>query len=153
DCRQANRDYERERAGRVEPAYINAQPAREWVQHLMACGLGPRRIAEVAGISHGAISKLLYGDYKKRGPSKRIRRETAERLLAVKPGDAADGAKVDAAPSWRLVDEMVAAGVSKVAIARQIGQTGPGLQLGRRLISARNARAIQRVYDDWKAGR
>lgn len=153
DCHRANRDYERERAARIEPAYVAAHPAREHVRALTEAGVGLKTIAKKAGVSHGALSKLMYGDPQRgSGPSKRVRKTTLDKILAVTPRDAADGAKVAAEPTWQLIDEMIAAGVPRVRIAEGIGQKGPGLQLSCNLIAARNARAVAELHAAWKAG-
>lgn len=147
-CRQANTDYERQRAARVEPAYITATPARRHVQWLSRQGVGLKTIADTAGVSHGTLSKLIYGD-RTRGmpPSRRIRPHTAERILAVTPSSAANGARTPAAPTWQIVDQLLARGWTKAAIAHAIGQTGTGLQLGRRHVTRRNANAIRALLD------
>lgn len=152
ECKAANSAYERARARRVEPAYVLAQPARNHLVELAATGVGLNQVAKVSGVSHGALSKLVYGTAN-RAPSKRIRKTTLDAILAVTPADAAGGAKVDGARTWELIEEMVAAGVPKVRIATGIGQRGPGLQLGRTTVSARNARAIAALHGDWRAGR
>lgn len=150
-CRDAHRAYERARRARLEPAYVSAGPARAHLLELSAAGIGWKHAAKVAGVSTGAVWKLMYGP-SGRGPSKRIRRSTEQALLAVTPADAAPGAKIDAAPTWRLIDEMIAAGVPKVRIATGIGQKGPGLQLSRRQVSARNAAAVADLHARWRSG-
>lgn len=152
ECRAANRRYENERKARLEPAYVGADTARKHVRELMAAGVGLKRIQKVSGVPQGTLWKLVYG-VKGRGVSKRVRKSTQDKLLAVTPADVAPGAKVNAASSWTLLDEMIAAGVPKARIAEALGQQGPGLQLGRQQISARNARAIVEIHAAWRAGR
>lgn len=152
-CKEANRTYERNRAASIEPAYVVAHPAREHVNALREAGVGLKTIAKRAEVSHGALSKLMYGD-PARGtpPSKRVRKSTLDKILSVTPIDAADGAKVDAASTWRLIDQMVSAGVPLVRIAEGVGQKGPGLQLSRNLIAAKNARSVAELHEAWMAG-
>lgn len=152
DCRAAATAYNRELRHRIEPAYVGAGPAREHIELLRAEGVGLKQVAKASGVSHGALSKLVYGT-KTRGPSKRVRKVTLDKILAVTPAHAAGGSKVVAGPTWALIDEMLAAGVPKARIAEHLGQKGPGLQLSRRLVQPRNARVVRRLYDDWKAGR
>ena len=147
-CREANSDYQRKQGGRTVPPYVDAQAARDHVEFLSERGVGLKRVAKVSSVSHGCLWKLIHGEGG-RGPSKRIRRETEEAILAVNPSDAANGANVAAGPTWELVDEMVEGGVPKVRIGEACGQTR-ALQLGRDFISAHNARAIRRFYQDWK---
>lgn len=150
ECSRAHYAYEVERRSRIEPAYVSALPAREHVRELMAAGVGLKTIAKRSGVPHGTLWKLLYGRDGK--PSKRVRKATQDRLLAVTPADRAAGARIDPGPTWALIDEMLAAGVPKARIAEGIGQRGPGLQLSRNSISARNARAVAELHRRWRAG-
>lgn len=153
DCRAAIARYERDRARRIEPAYVGADPARKHIEWLGEQGVGLKRVAKAAGISHGALSKLMYGERGRgRGPSKRIRKTTLDAILAVTADAVADGARVDAGTTWARIDRMVAAGVTKKSIARRLGQQGPGLQLSKRSIEARHARAIAEMAAEFDAG-
>lgn len=155
DCREANREYEHRRTRRKAYGgdywpWVDAKRARKHVRALMGSrpggkdGLGPKRIAKLSGVPHGAISKLIYGDYG-RGmpPSKRIHRETERKLLAVKPSAAF---LIDAAPTWRQIDELVAFGFPKSRIALAIGKGSATLQFSDDLIKRDNADAIARLH-------
>jgi len=153
ECCAANTEYERGRRARIDPPYVSAGPARAHIGELRAAGVGLKQIAKAAGLPHGTLSKLVYGTPQlDRPPSKRIRPATMSKILAVTPADIAGGAKVDAAPTWVLLDEMIAAGVPKVQIAEQIGQNGVGLQLSRNQVAARNARSVAELHRRWRAG-
>lgn len=151
DCTRAASEAGRELAHRIAPAYVGADPARQHIRFLADHGVGLKQIARVSGVSQGCLWKLVYG---KTGhqPSKRVRKETLDRILAVMPSHAADGSRVDAAPTWALIDEMLAAGVPLVRIAEHIGQSR-ALQLGRDTVSPRNARAVKELHAAWVAGR
>lgn len=152
-CRDANADYERRRRQRIEPAYVSAGKARRHLVELQAAGVGLKTVAKVSGLAHGGLSKLVYGDSSTgRPPSRRIRYRTQDLILAVSPADAAPHAPVPAAATWELIDEMVAAGVPKIRIAEGIGQSGPGLQLGRSTILAKNARRVAALHASWRSG-
>lgn len=153
-CRAANSAYEKARAQRVEPSYVPAGPARAHLVWLSEQGIGIKSIAKVAGVSHGALSKLVHGDYGRRTPpSRRIRPQTAERILALTPSRfAGTGTREPAGPILALVDRLIAAGVPKVRIAERLGQTGPALQLGRQLIQRRNASIIREMVAELDAG-
>lgn len=175
-CRQAASDYEKARQKRLamerwhpeRAKWVDAEPVRQHVRSLMAGkkgsnrGMGWKRIAEQAGVPTGTLWKLLYGP-KDRGPSKRIRSDNAAKLLAVEP-NLADGAKVPAGPTWRLVNEIVSHHDQEVGtvtgrggkrpygggvwLARQL--TGPqanALQLSRRWVSVRHARKVKEIHD------
>jgi hypothetical protein len=152
-CRLSNRAYEQERAQRIAPAFVGADATRKHVEFLSANGVGLKQISRLTGVSSGVLTKLVYGDgTRKMGPSKRIRQATAEKILAVMPSHAAAGSKQPAGPSWVLIDEMIAAGVTKTAIARYLGQNGPGLQLSRTLMLRRHVVKIREMHDRWRAG-
>lgn len=150
-CRAASSEAQREARLNPVPAYVSATPARAHVEFLSQHGVGLKQIAKVSGVAHGALWKLMYGP-SGRGPSKRIRPATAEKILAVTPADAADGARVPAGPTWEKVDQLVAAGLPKTEIARRIGQNSGGLQLGREFVSGGHARTIAALHARWLAG-
>lgn len=145
-CRTANRERERATRQRATPAYIAAGPARAHIEWLAGQGVGLKTVAKQSGVAHGALSKLVYGE-NGRPPSRRIRHATSERILAVTPRDAADGARVPAAPTWEAIDQLLARGWTRVAIARALGQTGPGLQVGGAWVTRRTARRIHALLD------
>lgn len=150
-CRKAATAYERMRIrqsayGRWQP-YVDAEPARQHVRALMVTGLGWQRVARLAGVSTGGVSKLLYGaGDRNMAPSKRIRPETARRLLAVTGDSKADAALTPARPTWRLIEGLVALGYSKVWIAVQIGQQR-ALQLDRDFVLIRTARNVEQLAE------
>lgn len=142
-CVQANRDYARarDRASRrpdeiSRSAFVSAAPVRAHLHELSAAGVGYKRAAEISGVGKTALFKVLNGH------SKRMLRANAERVLAVTPAAVADGAYIDAAPTWELINQLLAAGWSKAAISRAIGQDGLALQLGKTRVTAAHARAI-----------
>lgn len=151
-CRAANRDYERARARRVDPPYVDATEARRHVEWLAAQGVGLKTVAKRSGIAHGTLHKLVYGTPAlDRPPSRRIRPKTAQRILAVTPADVADGARIDATRTWEHVDALLAAGMPRRQIAEHLGQKY-ALQLGATKVTARHARIIAELYQRLQAG-
>jgi hypothetical protein len=78
-CRDANVTYEKKRTRRAaygQALMVDAQPVLDHVQMLSDAGLGKRRLAEITGLSETAIWKL-------KRQTKRVRKETAEAILAV----------------------------------------------------------------------
>lgn len=77
--------------GRYQNALVEAEPVREHMAMLMSYGIGINRIAKMAGVSHQTVYPLMYGrssyDIKRgKAPSTtRIRRESADKILALKP--------------------------------------------------------------------
>lgn len=154
-CTEASRDEMRAYAARskTDVAYVDAAPVRAHVRELMAAGVGLKQIVKVSGVPQGTLWKLVYGDRKRFGrPSKRITRATRDRLLAVTPRAIADGARVDATPTWRLLDEMIAAGITRTSLAQALGQQGPGLQVSRKQVLASRARQVADLHARWRAG-
>lgn len=148
DCSLANSLYERDRQRGTAPAYVGATRARNHIEELRQAGVGLKTIAKRAGVSHGALSKLIYGDRTRgRGPSKRIRQSTEAAILAVTPADAAPGGKIPASRTWDHIGTLLARGWTKTAIARAIGQTSGGLQLSHELVSKANADAVAALLD------
>jgi WhiB family redox-sensing transcriptional regulator len=123
--------------------------ARAHVRWLSEQGVGLKQIVKVSAISQGCIWKLMYGDRKRFGrPSKRIRRETEQAILAVLPDRGADGSRIPAGPTWGHIETLLGRGWSKAAIGRHVH--GPGavaLQLGRRYVTRVNARVIEGLLD------
>ena len=137
--------------GRWEP-YVNAQPAREHVQRLLAANMGPKRISEVSGVAHGTISKLLYGDYGRgMAPSKRIRRETEARLLAVEAtiDTLADAALMPALGTRRRIQALHALGWPLSHLAQRLGIHRSNLCKVLRVeqVQAGTARRVRALYD------
>lgn len=147
-CREANRAYERRRARRTAPAYVAAARARAHVEELRDKGVGLKTVAKRSGVSHGALSKLVYGDPATgRGPSKRIRKTTEDAILAVQPSDAADHARVDGAGYRRDVAALLNRGWTRSAIARAIGVDPTNFRAEARTVTARKARAVRALLD------
>ena len=157
-CKAANRTaenhrYRQQAYGRWQP-YVDAAPARAHVRQLMDSGLGWQRIAAMAGVGNSVVEKLLYGAaYRGMGPSKRIRPETADKLLAVQPSaDALGGAaSVDGTGTRRRLRALVASGWPQARLADRLGVHrsnfgkiihGPGPVL------ASTERAARHVYDE-----
>lgn len=150
ECCAANTRYEKDRAARVAPPYVGANQAREHVAWLSTQGVGLKQVAKRSGVSQGALWKLMYGKRRQDGtqvPSRRIRPETAAAILAVMPAHGAGGSRVPAGRVWEDVRRLLARGWTKSAIARAIGQGGPGLQIGRQVVTRRNAAAIRGLLD------
>lgn len=150
-CREANREYERNRARamrRPDQAwmpYVPAGRARRHLAGLAAAGLGLKTVAKLSGVSHGTLSKLIYGQQGRR-PSKRIRPETERRILAVTIDQAAGAQKIPAGPTWVLLDDLIGRGFTKAWISQQLGNTSGGLQIRRTFVRASTARRVEALH-------
>lgn len=158
-CRAANREQaaRRERQiiyGRWQP-YVDAAPVREHLETLSAAGIGWRRAAGRAGVSDGAVSKILTGGPGNRPPSRRVRPQTAAAILAVQASAShlAPAALTGGTGTRRRLQALVAAGWSQSRLARELGIT-PGnfcAMMRRELVTAATARAVCALYDRlWK---
>lgn len=167
-CSGAGVEYRRRRdlANRWgESLTVDAEPIREHVRTLMCKGkrgshhggVGLKQISKVSGVPHGSLWKLMYGAPDRAGPSKKVRRATAEKILAVTRDDMADGASIPGGPTLRKLDAMVAGGFAKAELARYLtgNPNAYALQVGlgpKRRVSAGNARKVDELYRRWKAG-
>lgn len=113
--------------GRWESQHVDAQPAREHVEQLLAAGLGTRRIADLAGVSRLSIQRLLNGRGDiGTGPTKMLRRTTAAKLLAVPAPEiswhnAARAALVDGTGTRRRLQALIADGHTLTALDVALG--------------------------------
>lgn len=154
-CLKRDSDYSKTRTrlqayGRWQP-FTDAEPVRAHVRNLMAAGLGIQTIARLSGVSSGGMTKLLYGERRRNlAPSKRVRRETADKLLAIRPTLAllADSARIDALGTRRRLQALVAAGWPQRTIAAASGLDGQLVHEAIRAdsVEAATARAVCRVY-------
>lgn len=133
--------------------YVDAAPVREHVRALMEFGIGWRRIAELADVPSGVMTKLLYGcQQRNMGPSKQVRPKTATALLGVEPtmANLSPVVSVDATGTRRRVQALVAAGWPMTRIAARLDMR-PGnftATLKRPQVIVRTVRLTQAVYDE-----
>lgn len=152
-CRLAQRVYNRNRIRQMSrpdgvwQPYVDAGPVRDHVQWLQTCGVGIKTIAKLSGVAHGTLSKLMFGDLQRHmPPSRRVRPTTAKRVMAVMPNHASGAQKVPAAPTWRLLNDLIRRGWSRAELARRLGGQGPGLQIHRHQVLASTARKVERLH-------
>lgn len=103
--------------------YIDAAPTRHHIQHLQAAGASLRAIAEKAGMSVGAVSKIALGQ-------PHIRRPSAARIQQVTPAAIFDrrraGDYVPAVGARRRIEALQAIGHSSSTIAEAMGPAVTG---------------------------
>lgn len=123
---------------------------RHHLRKLRAAGIGLRRVAAVTGIGYTRLGEIARNrSYNKARPRHRkMRATTAEKILGVRVDQLAAGAIVDAGETWRLIDELRAAGTAKRRIAAaMLGHAVQGLQLRRDRILKRSADRIRELHD------
>ncbi len=129
---------------------LPAQPVRDHVAALRAAGMGAKTIAAAAGVSHGAMSKLLYGTTG-RAPSERISKANRDKILAVPlPGalDLADAARVDSTGTRRRLESLIALGwsVKRLAAEHHLDRQALDAALRWQPVLARTARAVAAMH-------
>lgn len=151
DCLRASREYEWERqrrheSGEFDKEWVPAEPVRRHLLRLMKGNgqnhlqaVGPKSMARASGVPHGTISALIYGRYDRvprkkdgskdlrRKPQKtrRLRRDTAEKLLALtKESAMPSGASVPGGATRGYINCMVRFGVPKARIADAVSRKG-----------------------------
>lgn len=162
ECLARSAEYDRTRTrlvayGRWQP-FVDAEPVRQHIRMLMSYGIGWQRVCKLAGVSNGGVSRILYGDYSRgRGPCKKVRTHTADRIYTVKADidNVADSAKVDGTGTRRRLRALVAQGWPQLQLAHRSGLefhsinehvNGTGDVLGS------TVRSIRGVYNDlWNA--
>jgi hypothetical protein len=136
--------------GQWEP-FVGIEETQFRIQSLKDLGFGDRAIATLAGIERKTIRDIAAGirhdPSRNNPPLTKIRRETAAAVAAI-PYDqleAPDGAYIDATLTWERIGQLLDAGYTRTWIARRLGSTAktPALQLGRRRVTARQARAVR----------
>lgn len=159
-CCQAARDYDNNRRRAIAycrwQPFVDAEPVRQHVQALGEFGIGWMRTARLAGVSTGGVSKLLYGD-RPRGlaPSKRVRPETALKLLAVEPtlDNLGDRTAIDGTGTRRRLQALVYAGWTQSELARriQMNRANFGKTIVSGLVEVATLKTTHAIYDQlWR---
>lgn len=119
------------------------------INKLRKAGIGYKAVAAAAGLAKSTLAMILTGK------RRRIRRNHAERILAVDRSAVADGAIVPAGRTWALLNELLEGGYTKTFLAKQLGSRArrPSLQIGTRWITALNASKVERLYRRIREGR
>lgn len=154
-CRAANRAAERlrtsaQRDGTWHP-FVDAGPAREHLQSLRERGLGLDRLAKLSRTSRSTVSRLL-----SQSSPRRLRGETAERLLTVEPSPELlpDRTQVDAADTHARVQELIAMGYPLPQLARELSRSSVSLRrtLHRRKVTLGTATAVGHLHNRLRNG-
>lgn len=152
------RDRTRQKAyGRWESQRIDAQPVRDHIYALRAAGISNKRLRELTGLSTNTIQVIITGRPERgTGPTKKVLRRTAEKVLAVPVPDvafqiAAAGRYVPALGTTRRLQALVANGYSQRELCRRLGwawdTNATELFLGRALhVTAGRARDAANLF-------
>ena len=125
----------------IEPRLIDAQPALDRLKMLSRNGIGARTVQELTGISRTTIKEIMCGQ------TKRIRPETLDLIMHVTYEDRPGGTRVDARPTWQLINKLLRKGFTKTAIATAIaGKPTLSLQVSKHQVTLRVERRVQQMY-------
>jgi hypothetical protein len=154
-CRDANRTYARlstKRKRRIDrgksaPVLVDATPVREHLLWLLEKNIGTRVVAQETGLNRKTIKDL------RDGTTTRVRPVRAQAILAVGTHRAHARTLIDATATWRLIDELLAQGITRSELARRLGSTAkmPSLQLHRDRVTAANARKVAALHAELMA--
>jgi hypothetical protein len=151
----AQRRYRLKAYGRFDTGLVDAEPVREHMMMLAEFGLGYKRVAAIAGIGITAARNLLWGRQES-GPrygelQKRIKRETAEAILSVKPSieNLAGGAVIPSRGTHRRLQALVAIGWSQSKLADRLGMDRGnfGRMMQRDSVTVRVHREVEALFD------
>lgn len=136
--------------GRWNP-FIDAAPVREHIHLLRREGIGVEQIAKLAGTSASHVRELADPGREDRPAIRRVRPETADRVLAIEPIDAnrAPRSQVDATGSRRRLQALVAIGWSHSRLATQLGRSVGNLKrsMTGESVTAHTASLVSDLYE------
>src|SRR5512141_1207484 len=123
---------------------VDAGPARAHLVALSELGLGRRSVEAACDVAGSILHDV------KTGRKARIRKKTADRILAVDISAIADHGLVDARGSWEIIEQLLELGCTRREVARRLGSTAfiPALQLGRDKVLAKTEQRVRRIYWD-----
>lgn len=143
-CREANRNYERERQVRLAQGITNkvisAAQARQHIHTLSKLGVGYKTLAAAAQVGKTIVQEVRLGQ------RLRIREETSRRILSVTEAALTGGARVDGGPTWKLLNELIAKGYTKAHLARWLGSKTPALQIRKEKVDLATAKAVELLH-------
>lgn len=131
--------------------FVDAEPVRQHVRHLRECGLGLRRISDLARTDNTQLRRLMNGVGQK-PPIKRMRPAAAAAILAIEPtlDNLAAKTIVDATGPIRRIQALVTCGWTQRKLADRLTMTQRNFSTLMRgdHVTAAKARAIRALYDD-----
>ena len=142
-CRKAHREYEagrRKAKANPESGYVAADRARAHLLYLAEQGLG----VDAVNVATDIIPSIIIGV--RNGSRPRLQKRTEKKILAVTADLALDRALVDATPTWRRINEMLASGTQESIILEALDRTGPITRLGHTRVTVRTAALVERLH-------
>lgn len=142
--------------GRYDNGLVDAEPVRAHILALAEFGIGYKRIAAVSGVGVTAVRNLVWGRQdpgpRKGELQKRVKRETAEAILAVKAdvSNLADGGNMSARGTHRRLQALIARGWSMSKLSERLGIHGRNFStlMQRDQVFARTHRQVAALFDE-----
>jgi hypothetical protein len=143
--------------GRFDTGLVDVAPVREHVLKLAEFGIGYKRVAELAGFKSSTPVRTIIWGRQDPGPrygemQKRVKRETAEKILAIRPTIENLGSRrpVSARGAHRRVQALVARGWSLSKIAERVGMNASNFStfMQRPMIGASTHLTIAALYEE-----
>lgn len=136
--------------GLWEP-FVPAEPVRQHMQILKELGMPEKAVVEVLGLPRGAMRSVMRGSGTY-GPAQKVRKETAEAVLAFWPRleHFPDSAAIDPVGAVRMVRALAVRGWPHAELAQRSGRAEAAFNnsLRRQRVSARFVRVVAGLYDD-----
>lgn len=120
---------------------VNAGPVREHLRKLSAQGVGYKSVADAADVGRTVLQRIMSGR------KQRIRKQSADRVLAVDADAVADWGLVPAGETRRMLRALEEEWLTKGALALELGYAQPALQIGQTThVRARTAHRVRQLY-------
>jgi hypothetical protein len=151
DCRRANTEYENERARARKSGgwngLVDADPVRLHLIALSRKGIGSKTVHEYSDVARSVIVDII------NGKKSRVRKSTADRLLAVDKDCYKAGTLIGKAEFSGQMRYLLNEGFTKTEIARRLGLKSRAIQFGKRKkITGRTAARLSRFVGKLKLG-
>lgn len=142
--------------GRYDSGLVDAEPVRQHLLMLIEFGIGYKRVAALSGVGITPVRSIIWGRMdpgpRKGEIPKRIKRENAERILAVKPDLASLAARrpIPSRGAHRRLQALVARGWSLKKLAALIGASPSNMSslMKRDRVTVATHLAVAAVYDE-----
>lgn len=143
-CRAANSRYsvwrEAERREGRCAGLVSAKSARRHILKLAERGIGYKSVAKDARVARVIVFEI------RNGTRERIRESTERKILLVGDSAAQAATVIAAGPTWKKIAVLLEEGFTKSSLAERLGYKSRAIQFDRDVITARNARKVDRLY-------
>lgn len=149
-CRAANSRYScwreaENREGRAA-GLVSAKRARRHIFKLAERGIGYKSVARDARVGKSIVFEIRSGE------RQRIRASTERKILYVGDSAAQAATVIPATATWKKIAKLLEEGFTKGSLAERLGYKNRAIQFDRDVITARNARKVDRLYRTLMAG-